>query len=74
MVYYSSIENITGWLGDEKMIELGAVIGMSNNEKLHFNNAESDNGLLSVQKGLPEERKIAVDVKLNLMNREKQGL
>ena len=48
---------------------------MNSNEKLHCNNAENDRGLSVVQKkGLPEESKIGVDPKLNLMNREKQDV
>ena len=41
---------------------------MNSNKKLHYNNSS----LLVVQEGLPEENKIGMDAKLNLMNREKQ--
>ena len=45
---------------------------MNSNKKLHYNNAGNNSSLLVVQEGLPEENKIGMDAKLNMMNREKQ--
>ena len=41
---------------------------MNSKEKLHWNNTGNNSSLSVLQNDLPEESKIGIDAKLNLMN------